>query len=369
MTSNTPSGVVLDEPEARALLYAVIQEGLADTDPMIADGFVGGILRNAPAPGILNRALEQLVIGGAAWVPFPIPTEWHGEVFESGQIRGTPWDKSKEEVLEKIDPLVILQMLAARGRSMSPEEFDAIRDRLDVAVDCWGSLTDESLLQFHVRQMLTMTDRKRRGMPSGELTRAADELTAASAAAEPIKSCIETYIRVIATSFEHDALSSLPISGEPGPLLAVSDPPRDVNERMAIASFVCRELRTMPYAPTLSGTLSLARTAEAAALRDRLTEWADCVRCGNDHIETVRQEIEYAQRELRSAEMWSGVGLIYTAIALPTSLLAVVNPMLGELFGATLTIGGVISAAASANLKRRNRWAMFGSAVIDDRSN
>jgi hypothetical protein len=356
--------VVLDEPEARALLFAAVQEGLVDTDPRIGDGFVAGVIRGGPAPELLDRALEQLVLGGKIWTPFPLPEDWHGELFESGTVVGAPRWKADEDLLESIDGNLILEMLRVRGQALHPETYDSILARLFVAMDRWSSLTDESLMEFNihrvVQQSLGFT-------PSADpiLLEAAAELSEASSAARPISDCVETYSRIIGTALEFDALSSLPFRAQPGPLLKLKEAPDDSGERMVIANVVCRELRTTPRASTLRGTLTLASSAEAVALRSKLNTWTDCLRCGDNRIDVVRREIEYAQRELVMARTWVAAGVFYTVIALPVSMLSSVSPVIAAALNWTVTVGGVVAAGASANLLRRNRWAMLGSVEIE----
>jgi hypothetical protein len=74
----TPTGVVVDEPMGRALLYAATAEGLLDNDPTIGDGFVGRLMSHRPSSFLPNydgkgEIFEQQLIDSA---PYPHRLGW-----------------------------------------------------------------------------------------------------------------------------------------------------------------------------------------------------------------------------------------------------------------------------------------------------
>jgi hypothetical protein len=79
-------GVVLDEPLAFALLNLAIEEGLVDDEPSIGDGFVKHLLEQKYLNEKVQDALEYFVLGGKVFVPFWLPSDWKGEIFDRGVI-------------------------------------------------------------------------------------------------------------------------------------------------------------------------------------------------------------------------------------------------------------------------------------------
>lgn len=301
-----------------------------------------------------------MIVGGRIYTPFPIPTDWSGAIFERGVIAGTEWPDDND-VVQQIDPGVLLQMLAARGESWSRERFDATVSRYLNAAEAWARLTDESLFSFQMRQMMDSKGWFGFEKPTDEKLAAARELGSARREADSISRCIRTYSRVVTASLQRDALSSLPIPaiGEtPLTLGAVG-----TGDQIAILNVVCRQLRRTPRAATLSETIRLAETAEAVALRQKLTTWAETLRAGDGRMDIVLRDVEYAKKELGIAKSLADASTIYTAVALPVLAVSHIAPIIAGALGATVTIGGVLVTALGYDLQRRNRWAMFASDV------
>ena len=360
-----PTGVVLDEVDARALLYAAVQEGLADGDPLIGDGFVANILRTPPSQARLDRALEQIVVGGKVWLPFRLPEDWRGELFESGAVQSSPHVDEAEELFEQIDGDFILEMLRDRGHPMTPDEYDGILHRLHAAYEHWRNLTDQSLMAFTIQRAVQQMLSRRHHIPS-ELDRAADELSLANADAQPIIDCVNTFTKVVGSALKLHALSSLPFRAVAGKLVPTYKQPDDVRDRLVSINVVCRELRTIPRAADLRKTLKLAQSDEAEALRRRLTEWSGCVRCGDDRLQLVKDEVAYAQRQLAAARTWGVAGSLYTVVAIPISMLDSVSPVVASALNWTVNVGSVIALTAATSIYRQNLWAMIGSVQLDD---
>lgn len=350
-------GVVLDIPEATALLHLAVQEGMLDDSPMIAGGY-DDLLLNPPGLHIAERALEQLVVGGKVLIPFRIPKEWRGELLELGVVAAVPKYPIADQLLESVDGNVICEMLSSRDWSLSLQGYHAYIESLLALATRWETATDEPFKSFQLRRYSDISD------APGELIGLADEIADAILEAWPILDCISVFTRVIGAAFELGALSSLPLRPAEGRLCPVLEPPKNIEERLIIANVVCRELRTIPRATTLRGTIRLARSDECKALRDRLAEWSDCLRCGDNRIEIVRDEVAYAQRQIASARSFAGAGALCTAVAIPLSSFEVVNPTISAALNWTVNISGVIALTAANAIYRQNRWAMIGSVPL-----
>jgi hypothetical protein len=115
----TPTGVVVDEPMGRALLYAATAEGLLDNDPTIGDGFVGRLMSHRPSQEALEESFEQVVLGGKIFFSSFLPNyDGKGEIFEQQLIDSAPW-LPREQLIEvsQISPDLVLGMLAAEALS------------------------------------------------------------------------------------------------------------------------------------------------------------------------------------------------------------------------------------------------------------
>jgi hypothetical protein len=120
-----PAGVVLDEPMARALLFAAVQEGLLDDDPTIGDGFVRILLSTKPPEHLLKDAFEQLILGAKIFVPFWLPPQWQGELIDREIL--IPLDSRVESDLvevQQLPPDLILGMLASRDLHWTLTELE-----------------------------------------------------------------------------------------------------------------------------------------------------------------------------------------------------------------------------------------------------
>ncbi len=120
MDTGLNNGVVLDEPLARALLWAAVEEGLVDLDPVGDDGYVGRLLANPPPLDLLDRAFEQLVLGGRALSPFPVPEPWREPLAADGVLVYEPLPDD-EVTAWPVDfsAAVLLGMIQARERKQN----------------------------------------------------------------------------------------------------------------------------------------------------------------------------------------------------------------------------------------------------------
>jgi hypothetical protein len=129
-----PNGVVLDPPKARAILYAAVQEQLVDSDPAIGDGFVRDLLTHPPSRGLVEEAMEQLVIGGRILIPqswgVVLPPSWQGELFEKGIFAPLPYLPDHDLVeMPQISSEIILGLANARGGNWSEDKMFGCIDR------------------------------------------------------------------------------------------------------------------------------------------------------------------------------------------------------------------------------------------------
>lgn len=356
MQPDLPTGVVLDEPEAHALLCAAVEEGLADENLSAGDGLLARAREAAASREVLDHALEQLVIGGRVYAPFPIPQNWHGSVFESGQVVGCEWDSRDADVAE-VSPDVILQMLTSRGYKWSKDQFSTIVDDYMDAVEQWTRTEGRSLDAFEIGYSL-------KGLGwydhySPEQIAAAERLENLHDRIAPVRRCINDYSYIINLAARRRALSSLPMATTSDPLVTISD--ADADSRMAVLNVVCDELGTMPRGTNLRGTLELAGTDEAAALRLRLNSWVTSIRNADERLTVVRDEVEYARRQLSTKRSLDEAGSIYTAIGLPLLAASATGSIIVAALGATVTVASVVVLGLSWAIAREQKWAMIRS--------
>lgn len=364
---NIPSGVVVDEPMGRALLYAATIEGLVDDEPTIGDGFVRHLLSQKPSKEELLGAFEQLVIGGKIFFPSWLPPSWKGEFFEKGLIEPTPWSPDEELIeISEMSSEFVLGMMAARGTLWSETQLEYRREAFSKALAEWEVVADGT--SFHIMEMLTIL----KGIMPGELEKFTPtqrekykELDSQISSLKPVVDCVNAYRRVVTESLNLNALSGLPTTPSSLRPLDIANV-GDAAETRAVFKIVCKELLRVPVGETLRVTIQLATSPEAVALRKKMSEWTTKLSEGKvDPATLVLKEIEKARSSLSWAKTLTRAGEYLTWVSLPTAV--VTDAMTGYVSGGTISLIGFGASAVGTmvlgtqkQIEHANRWAMYG---------
>jgi hypothetical protein len=157
--------------------------------------------------------LEQLIIGGKIYLPFEIPYDWKGSIFESGLIEGLPSYISDENKI-KVGTLnrdILLEMLRDRGYlkyaellddyisdyGMKLHEFDKVAPGMDYNV---------------ISALMNLLKIKAPGAYTQEQFEKASAVCEAYSKIRPALEVIDEYETVLTHSMSNNLLSSLPIT-------------------------------------------------------------------------------------------------------------------------------------------------------------
>ncbi|MBI4743300.1 MAG: hypothetical protein HY776_00445 [Actinobacteria bacterium] len=189
-------GVVLDEPMARALLYAAVQEELLPGDPMIGNGFVRHLLDKRPSQEMIDKSLEQLVLGGRVHIPFWLPREWEDQLVEEGVI--LPVETHADSLVEVsgLSAELLLGMMESRGIRWSTTEYEERISRFRDAYVAWKAVADgKSFENVQTVKILSAIFQDESLGLSAEQLAAWEYLSACYDAIRPVIACMNAYKR------------------------------------------------------------------------------------------------------------------------------------------------------------------------------
>jgi len=296
----TPTGVVLDQPLAHALLLQAFDEGLLPGDDLVGDGFPRSLRSRRLAPTLTEMAFEQFILGGKVYVPFRVPSEWQEHLSAIGIVPVTP-DADHEIEVGELDPDVLFGMLAQRGQTMTAERWGELLAKADAAIEEWERVApvDSSFNGGWVSRVVAQVFKQ--PPPSTEEQAA---WNAMQDAYEPIKlavRCIDDFASVLATSLKLGALSSVPLrpAGRDADAPVAVPQASDTAQQTKLLRVTCRQLQRLPAPSTLQQTLHVAASPEAAALRERLASWSGRIHGGDvDEAAMIADEVAGARRHL-----------------------------------------------------------------------
>ena len=360
----TPSGVVLDNPLAEALLFAAVRERLVDDEPSIGDGFVARLVQRPPPQKLIDAAFEQLVLGGAAILPIWMPPHWNGELFETGTISTARSPKNGNAIeVTSLPADVVLGMLAARGVAWSENELQERYESYLHAYRHWESVAEEKSFDgIEIRMILRGITKDKFDDYTSEQLAAWEQLKGEYEKVKLVYNCIKDYSNVLGISLEANALSSVPVVASS---LKLDEPvalPAGI-ERLQLFRISCNALRRVPIAQTLRETLMIARSDEACDLRAKLAQWAKASRTEDiDAAQLAIKEIGLARKALSGAKRAARIGEYATWIGLPVAVAgAFITGPIGAIAGITISATGAFAVGAQKTIERFNRWAMFGA--------
>jgi hypothetical protein len=365
-----PNGVVLDAPKARAILYTAVQEGLIDGDPGIGDGFVRDLLAHPPAPALVEKAMEQLVIGGRVLLPpsrgVVLQPSWQGELFDSGILVPLPYLAAGDLVeVPEISYEIILGLASVRGGNWSEEKLSACIDTLNHANQQWeatkGDLTYGSIDLLKVFERSGWKDFETGMTPEQDATW--ESLNAAIVALGPIIESVNEYKALLTHALSKDALSSLPVLPARHHHFSLGKI-EDTTDWQVMLKISCDKLPRAPVGRTLRETASLAVTPAGEAYRAKMAKWVALLRKNADQgYESALADIESARRELSFSKKLATAGEYATWVGAGTFVAGMVFPPIAAVaaIGGAATVVGVLSLGADKTIKYRNRWAMFSA--------
>jgi len=364
MMEMVPNGVVLDQPLAEALLFAAVQERMVDNEPSIGDGFVARLLKSCPSQGLIDLAFEQLVLGGTAIMPFWLPPDWRGELFDSNTVCATfPVSENTAVEVSNLPSDVVLGMLSARGVFWDESTLLQLYERYMNSYKKWEIVADgKSFDGIEIRKVIRAISKDNFDDYTPEQLAAWDELSLEYRNLRPVMECIDAYSRIVGTSLSTGALSSVPVV----PSAITIAEPRALptgSETLQLFRITCKELRRVPVARTLKETLKIARSDEAGALRRRLAKWTFSARQQDiNAVEVALTDIGRARKALLGANRAARVGEYATWIGLPVSIAgAFLAGPIGTAVGITISSAGVIAVGTQKLIERTNKWAMFAA--------
>lgn len=370
MSDIIPTGVVLDEPQANALLIAAIEEGLVE-DPIKYDWAPritpSGSGRNSPMyDGLLRAALEQLMIGGRVYLPYTpqwCRNEWRGELFDEGILVKARRDPSDSE-FPMLSPDVVTSMLVARGYN-ELSTFDAVKECVDeylAASEEWDTLFPDRKLSWSeafAKQLQVWLTKDDSLFPEQA---AYQRLNAAKGGMWPIEHVFRTAQFIIECSLEANALSAIPHvpATESGNLISANTP--NVHTNMHLVRIVDEELGPLPVGHNLKTTIQRSKSNAADDFRHEMARWTHGIQTGElKSIDQVRKRAIDARNGIERSGGYSMAGSLCTVVGFATGgigLAATIPVLAGLGLGASL-IGGVVLGAEHLSRVRAGRWAMF----------
>lgn len=361
MYTQTPSGVVLDEPQARAILYVAVCEGLVDGDPNIGDGFVKMLLGKPPSQEMINNSFEQLVIGGRIYVPFQMPREWKGELFEKGLVVPIPYiPNTDDDDLPALPTQIVLGMLRARGIDWDENQLLEKYQNFAEAHRIWESNKgDKNYENFGWRKLFSRFIAMDFDYTQEEIDRW-ERVQRLYSELGKVVEVANAYNRILNSSFQQNALSSVPILPANQRSLSFHNL-SGAEERQLMLKITCKELRRVPITTKLSKTIELAESSEAKALRNKMAEWTELLRQGNLDLYTqILNSVSKARKELSYSKTLSVAGDYSTWIGFAaTTPVALIAPEVAAALGFVTSIVGGLFLAGNKVFQFRNRWAMF----------
>ena len=358
--SFTPTGVVVDEPMARALLYAALTENMLPSDPSLGDGFVRRILSEPPADHLVAHALEQLVLGGRVFLPFWLPREWVDVLSAAGQI--VPVEPASARLrADSLSSEILLGMMESRGIRWSADEYNDRVAGFVSALERWDTLAPgfPSGRARMERVLSRAFDRGTAGLSSEQIA-ALEHLESAETIMRPLLRCVTAYETIVTAAVDHGAMSAVPLSAS----LRSRSTRMDLDDsvcRVELLRVACRELQRVPIAMSLGQTLKIAASPEARDLRARLSKWTSAVHANDaDAAQTALADVADARSHLRTARTVAAAGEYATYIGVPAAIAAtmVATPAMAAA-GIAISVAGALGAGTERIVVRMNRWAMF----------
>ncbi len=356
-------GIVLDEPVAHALLRLAIEENLVDNDPHIGDGFVNRILGNSHSYDDAQNAMEYLVLGGKLFVPFWLPREWKGEIFERGLV--IPLEPKLDEETIEVNSLpadVLLGMLRSRGIQWSEEDLYRRYEQYLESYRKWESVADDKSYDgLEIRMALSNL------MPISPDEYTQEQLDSwravqkVNAELRPVLECIKAYRQVLTTCLERGALSAVPIATAVSNEI-IETKPNDSELQLSLLRLTCSEFGRIPIGRTLKNTIEMAETSEAAALRERIVSWTNAAHAGEAApLEFALRDIAQARKELKTAKTINRAGSYITVIGASATAISLPGSIpLAAGISVIATFAGAATLAGQKFLETRNKWAMMG---------
>lgn len=359
-TKSNYTGVVVDEPQGKALLYYAIKEKLVDDDRRIGDGFVKRILSEPPLAEVKDSAFEQLVLGGRIYVPFWLPNDWKGELFEKELIISAPRVEDEDKVtIEALNPSIILSMLNSRGiiwsESDLSDKYLNYLEKYEEWEDGADGISYNAFVMYEALKGLMPMSEKFTPLKMDKW----NTLQAAYQVIKPAIEVIEAYKTVITSSINLSALSALPVGIRDTGVMNIENVDDTVQKEVMI-KITSSELGRTPVGYNLSQTIQIAESPEAGYFRDKLDQWSSVLRSRNDNkFEQIYTDVKRSRKELGWSKMLEISGGFCTCIGIPATFFTPIVPPLGALgFGVTI-LGGICFSSQKA-IEFRNRWAMFG---------
>jgi hypothetical protein len=356
------SGVVLDEPRARAIFYLAAREGFVDDRPSLGDGFVQRLWDDPPSPRLIDDALAQLVIGGHVLTTLWVPNEW--ETLERDRIiapiRGASSDNTLIQEVFTVATPVLHRMMQERGHVWSLQELESRLHEFAAAFENWIRIAPMSPTGFEVLVALQgIRGNEIEEWPSAKKT-AWERVKSAYHGIIPASYCARAYQEITRAAAQHSAFSGLPAAAVGDDVLPRAD--IDAAEQQVILQVAFRELRKVPIGRTLEETLEIASSKPADVLRSKLVEWTRMVRVMDGSFNSVLRDIRDAQRELEAAASLSVAGNWLTGFGVAVELVDVIVPFLGKALGLTASAAGVLLWGIGKDYQQRNQWAFVGNA-------
>lgn len=357
--TSRPNGVVVGEPQGKAILYYAIKEGLADNNPYIGDGYVKNILNNPPLAEVRDSAYEQLVIGGKIYLPFWTPKDWKGSIFETGLVESLPSIKEKEKVLvESLSDSTILYLLRERGYNYSLIDLIQYRDEFMEKYKKWEEVSNN--VDYNVvYSLFYLANIESPGTYTEQQYNKSVELTNAYDKIKPIVKIFDEYSSIITHAMNLNAYSSLSIETTNASNVSILSP-KDIRQEQALLQISCNQLNAAPIGYTLKQTIEISNSTETAAYRSKLDEWVSSLkRGGRDDCQKIYDDINYCLKQLNFSRFLNRTGNFLTYIGVPMSILGMFNPAIG-ISGLVLSVVGGIGLGTEKYINEANKWAMFG---------
>ena len=372
-SSAAPAGTVFDRISSRCLLAQAVREGLVGKGPTDDDMMTEALARDY-APGWLLRQISQQLILD----PHVITSEYScsflvGDMLSDGTVKYVSRDegdaRSHEETLEtfSVEPLLGLMDAAGRPTSVSRmkeviAEAEREDQRLRPALSAFG-IERDNIFDAPMSIYLSLSIDRR---PGAHQLRA--DVKRANELLEPLLSAFSALQATLglaeSTSAPHVFLPRAHHDpADLGEVLRNPNGPRSNSglDALMVLRVTTTRLGALPFRPTLSDTLAAAQSAAAEDLRGHVLEWTDVL--GDDSegaLRRIENKVQRAAAGLRGAGALSEGGRLVTYLGGAQLVMA---PLLSipPSLGIATTVMGAGLQCLSDGVRRRYRWASFGS--------
>lgn len=352
------SGVILDEKQAKALLYYAIKEDFISDNEKLGDGFIKNILDNPPIADVRDRAFEQLVIFKKIYVPFSIPSDVKSDLFESGMIVPHSRNIEKNVEIDCLDIGVITEVLRQNGKiATETDVFNRMNNFIEISkrieYDKIAEKYETGEMSVFFQRMFQHIGLSNDNYIPDDIVNKLQELYEAKKNISDIIGVFDMFQFMLSLSIKLSAYCSLPNITSAN--LINNFDVKTTGEMFNIVRITCDKLGTTTVGRTLKETIELSETPEAEAYQKQLIKWSNAIHNGGKSYDTIINEIKRVQIALNFSKYLKMTGEVCTCVGVPAAFAAQLAWL-----SAPVAAVSAICLVGEKTISSMNKWAMLG---------